>query len=353
MSRSPEKHSYLLFELTKRCQNSCVFCYNVWKETASYPQEELDTDGTIAILDRVIDATRCKFIGLTGGEPLLKEGVLEIAAHISARGVAPVLISNGKLLAGGMAERLVAAGVRYFEVSLHSHQEAVHDRLVGRRGSFQEALDAILAVKAAGGQVNTVFVATNDNIGSFKEYIELNALLRVDWILFNRVACGGTCIASFTEMAPPPAALEAALRSCAPLAERYRIGISVGVQIQPCLVDLGDIDNIRTGFCPLNGSLKDNSYFVVDPAGNLRMCNRSRTILGNLQEHRFAELLGHPAIDEICAAIPEICHGCKLAETCAGGCKADALSCFGTLDRPDPYLEVWRGQAREGFLREE
>ena len=139
------KHRYLLYEVTKRCQNSCVFCYNVWKETADYPQGELSTEDSLRMLDSVFQATGCEFIGLTGGEPLLRDDIFEIASFIASRKVLPVLISNGRLLTRETVARCMDSGVSYFEVSLHPHQPAVHDAL--------KAADMLAAEKKASVEV--------------------------------------------------------------------------------------------------------------------------------------------------------------------------------------------------------
>jgi radical SAM protein with 4Fe4S-binding SPASM domain len=198
-----------------------------------------------------------------------------------------------------------------------------------------------------GGNVSAVFVATRKNIGGLRRYVELCALLKVTWILFNRIACGGSCLADFATLAPSPSQIRDALDESAPLAEKYKIGLGVGVQIQPCLLDLSKYPNVRTSFCPLNNIAGGRTYFAIDPAGNLRMCNRSRILLGNLLERPFAEIVRAREVGEFSKAIPEFCVDCDLARVCAGGCKADALACHGTLDKPDPYLEMWKGEVRK------
>ncbi len=340
-------HQYLLYEVTQKCQNRCVFCYNVWKEDEKYPREELSAAESIELVDKLIRETECKYIGLTGGEPLLRKDIFAIAERISSRDVVPILITNGALLTKHTVRRLIRSGVKDFEVSIHSHEREIHDELVGRTGSYDEALDAILNVKEHGGNVSAVFVATRRNIQGLKPYVEFCALLRVTWILFNRIACGGTCLRDFASLAPSPLELQAALDVAAPLADRYKIGLGVGVQIQPCLLDLAKYPNVRTSFCPLNNIEGGRTYFAVDPAGNLRMCNRSRIILGNVREDRFDDAASNPIVSETARAVPEFCLDCNLARVCGGGCKADAFACHGTLSKPDPYLEMWKGDVRK------
>ncbi|HUV36261.1 MAG TPA: radical SAM protein [Patescibacteria group bacterium] len=335
-------HQYLLFELTKRCQNNCAFCYNVWKEEGDYPQEELSFEETVVVLRNAIRGSGCKNIGLSGGEPLLKKGFFEIASFVSSQGVTPILITNGKLLTREAVAEAMECGVGYFEISLHSDDRSIHDGLVGRRGSFDEVIDAILNVREAGGQVYTVFVATKKNVRTFKNFVELNALLGVRWILFNRVACGGSCLPDWISLAPSPSDLQQALDEGVPVAEKYKIGLSAGVQVQPCLVDLSKYGNFLSAHCPLNENGTGHTYFTIDPAGNLRMCNRSKIILGSLLKEEFGAISESPVVKEFRAAVPDFCLDCKLAAVCSGGCKADAMSYYGTLSKPDPFLELWK-----------
>jgi hypothetical protein len=56
------------------------------------------------------------------------------------------------------------------------------------------------------------------NIGTFKSFVELNALLGMKWILFNRIACGGSCLADYASLAPSPADIQRTLDESVPVA---------------------------------------------------------------------------------------------------------------------------------------
>ncbi|HVP57275.1 MAG TPA: SPASM domain-containing protein, partial [bacterium] len=112
-------------------------------------------------------------------------------------------------------------------------------------------------------------------------------------------------------------------------------------------VDLSQYEKVYSGFCPLNDPESDGSYFAIDPAGNLRMCNRSKIILGNLVEQSFNEIARSPEVGEFGDAVPTFCRDCQLATSCAGGCKADAMSAFGDLTRPDPYVEMFKSEVKK------
>jgi radical SAM protein with 4Fe4S-binding SPASM domain len=79
--------------------------------------------------------------------------------------------------------------------------------------------------------------------------------------------------------------------------------------------------------------------------GNLRPCNHTPTILGNLLEEPFADLVAADRMASFTAAVPDFCAVCRLRKTCQGGCKAAAQVCYGSLDAEEPFLRQGRAVA--------
>ncbi len=342
----PERQfRYIQLELTDACNHRCSFCYNVWKEDAAYPSGHLGPDETIALVDRIVDQTHCEYVSLTGGEPLLRKDIYAIIERIASRDVKVILITNGNLLTGETVRRCLDAGLMSFEVSLHSSSAEAHDGLTGTPGSFEKAVSGLAEVANAGGHASTVFVATSRNVGDLPGTLELNALLRSRFLLFNRVACGGEGLERWETISPSPARTRQVLMESIPIAEKYAIRIGSGVQMPPCLMSHSGIDGITFKFCPLNAPIKDHTYTTVDPRGNLRMCNRSKIILGNvLTDAPIPRLMESEPVRRFSTAIPAFCRGCEYERECAGGCRADSHSLWGVFDRPDPWIERWRDQ---------
>lgn len=71
---------------------------------------------------------------------------------------------------------------------------------------------------------------------------------------------------------------------------------------------------------------------------NLRPCNHTPTVLGNVWQQDFTSLIASPSLDEFVAATPELCAVCELRRKCQGGCKAAAQVCCGNLCAPEPFL---------------
>jgi radical SAM protein with 4Fe4S-binding SPASM domain len=112
-----------------------------------------------------------------------------------------------------------------------------------------------------------------------------------------------------------------------------------------CLFDTSGYQRLGFAFCAAD---TDRAYFTMDPLGNLRPCNHSPTILGNIGERSFAELATGTRMREFMAARPTFCAGCVREEFCLGGCKAaaEAEACFGSLTAMDPFLAAFHHQAQ-------
>ena len=112
--------------------------------------------------------------------------------------------------------------------------------------------------------------------------------------------------------------------------------ISCSIAIQPCLVNIDAYPNLNFGFCAAG---TQHAYYTLDPFGNLRPCNHTTMILGNLLEEAFADLIAPERLAPFVEAVPDFCFPCKLRNTCKGGCKAAAEVCYGSLRVEEPFLK--------------
>ncbi len=120
--------------------------------------------------------------------------------------------------------------------------------------------------------------------------------------------------------------------------------MSCAIPMPPCLLDHERWPDMDFGFCSAG---TDEAYYTLDPSGNLRPCNHSALVLGNVRERGFWELARSPRMAAFCAARPSFCEDCDLVDTCLGGCKAAAEVCGGDVWRCDPFLNAFRGQAQK------
>src|SRR6059036_2931992 len=99
------------WNLTKRCNLECAHCY-----IAAGPREsaatELDTAACLEIVDQLLAVNPAPLIILSGGEPLLRQDLAEIAHYATVNGATVVVGTNGTLLTEERIVRLKQAGVR-------------------------------------------------------------------------------------------------------------------------------------------------------------------------------------------------------------------------------------------------
>lgn len=332
-----------MFEITQRCNHDCLHCYNCWKNPIDYPMGELGTADTLDMLARFLDQTRARLVTLSGGEPLLRPDVYEIIDSVRGRGAAVNLISNGSLLDDAAIARLGGERISVFEIPLLSCERAIHDRLSGAAGAFDNATLAIASLKAAGQRVVAVFVATKLNLATWHATAELAVALGADGIMLNRFNPGGRGRENVELLQAAPAELRALLDDANAFSAEYNYSIACSIAMPPCLFDHAAWPRLSFGFCAAGTS---RAYYTLDPLGNVRPCNHSGLILGNIRQTPFAKMARSAAMKEFMSARPALCRGCRMEDTCQGGCKAAAEACCGSTSEPDPFLGAFAGESR-------
>jgi radical SAM protein with 4Fe4S-binding SPASM domain len=334
----------LVVELTWRCDHACGHCYNVWKNPGVPAPEPLPTAALLSLLDRVVDEAHLSLLTLTGGEPLLHPGFFEVVEHLAPR-VGLNLITHGGHLDDHTIARLVPDRIRTWELPLLAGRRALHDALSGRPGAFDRATAAMAALKAARQRVVAVFVALRPNLAELERVVELCVALGVDGLMLNRFNPGGAGARGIAALQADPSALQTMLDEAEALAARWDLPVACSIALPPCLLDLSRHLHLTAGFCALG---TENAYYTVDPAGRLRPCNHSPTILGDLQTQPLRALLDGAELEAYVAARPAACAGCALERRCQGGCKAAAEACVGSPWEPDPFLGSFMHLGRLG-----
>jgi radical SAM protein with 4Fe4S-binding SPASM domain len=296
------------------------------------------------ILGRVIAETDCHSISLSGGEPLLRDDVLDIAAFVKNRGVKVCLLTNGTLLTPEIVDRCMAVGIDAFQVSLLGDTPELHDRMAGV-DAFERVVEAVLRVNARGGTVHANFVATAENVERFASALELCVLLGIRHVSFDRFVPGGAGLRGWEDLLPAPDALAESLAAADVVAGRYNLSVKVSTPVLPCLVDTSAFRHIRFGSCAVGRA--DHTLFCIDPEGNVKVCSHSPHVLGNLLEKSFSEIIDDPFYTEFVNALPPHCTGCARADDCRGGCRSSAHVCYGSLQSEEPYLQLWKSRARK------
>ncbi|MGQ9843424.1 MAG: radical SAM protein [Spirochaetota bacterium] len=160
----------IFWELTKRCNLRCVHC-----RAESYDTEfanELSTQQIYSVIDSIARNYR-PIIVLTGGEPLYRKDVFDIAGYAKVKDLPIALATNGTLIDEQIAQQIKASGFERVSISLDGPDAQTHDSFRGIPGSFDKALHAakLLVEAAVPFQFNTTI--TKRNVHSIEAILKL------------------------------------------------------------------------------------------------------------------------------------------------------------------------------------
>lgn len=151
--------SYVRLSVTDRCDLRCRYCM---AETMSFlPRADLLTFEEIEALVDILIARGVRKLRLTGGEPLVRRGILDLVRTLGTRigqGLDELTLTTNATQLAGAAESLFASGVRRVNVSLDS-RESERFAQITRRGRLDQVLAGIAAANAAGLAVKINMVA--------------------------------------------------------------------------------------------------------------------------------------------------------------------------------------------------
>jgi AdoMet-dependent heme synthase len=150
----------IFWESTAGCNLACIHCRRVTVADQLLPQD-LSTAEALSLIDQVAAFARPIFV-LSGGEPLFRPDIFEIARHATDSGLIVALATNATLIDAAVARRIAESGVRRVSVSFDGADAATHDLFRGS-GAFDRALAGIEHLRGAGVpfQVNTTVARHN------------------------------------------------------------------------------------------------------------------------------------------------------------------------------------------------
>ena len=173
--------------LTYRCNNRCPHCY-VARPT-DHP--EMDTATWKAVIGRVWDVG-VPHVCFTGGEATLRDDLPQLVTYAQERGLVTGLLTNGRRLSdAAYTATLVAAGLDHVQITLESHDEAIHDLMVAAPGAWAETVEGVRNAVAAGLYTTTNTTLTRHNVPGIRETVALIASLGVPTFSCNSLIYSG------------------------------------------------------------------------------------------------------------------------------------------------------------------
>ncbi|HLJ37301.1 MAG TPA: pyrroloquinoline quinone biosynthesis protein PqqE [Steroidobacteraceae bacterium] len=324
---------WLLLELTYRCPLHCVFCYN--------PTELARTGAELATADwiRVLREARSLGsvqLGLSGGEPLMREDLEALVAEAHALGYYINLITSGVGMTEERIGALKRAGLDHIQLSFQDSTREMNDFLSSTRTFELKAQVAALIRKYDYPMVlNVVLHRLNiDHVGEILEmaermgaqYVELANTQYYGWAWLNRA-----------QLLPSRAQLTRAEE----VTQRFRE--RVGGRMQVYFV-VPDYFETRPKAC-MNGL--GSVFLAIAPDGTALPCHAARMLPGlnlpNVREHDVRAIWYHSAAFNQFrgeAWMKEPCRHCPERSKDHGGCRCQAYLLTGDAANADPVCEL-------------
>jgi AdoMet-dependent heme synthase len=150
----------IAWEVTRSCNLSCVHC-RAASQLGPYAGE-LSTGECKKLMDDIESVSKPVII-LTGGEPLLRPDIFEIAAYGTQKGLRMVMATNGTLVDETTAHRMIESGIQRVSISIDGRDAESHDAFRNQPGAFDGAMRGIDAMKSVGMefQINTTITTAN------------------------------------------------------------------------------------------------------------------------------------------------------------------------------------------------
>ena len=161
----------VFWNITDRCNLSCTHCYSK-SGPGRTTEGELTTAEALIVIDDLVDLG-VPLILFTGGEPLLREDIWELARYAGNRGLKMALSTNGTLITPEIARRIKDCGIEYAGISLDGAQAGTHDRFRNSPGAFKKTIAAFTACKEARLRCGVRLTLTKENCQELGDLVDL------------------------------------------------------------------------------------------------------------------------------------------------------------------------------------
>jgi len=337
---------WLAWEITRRCNLKCVHCRSS-SELAVEGHPDFSLDEAKRVLDDIASYAS-PVVVLSGGEPLLRKDVFDIAAYGVGKGLRMCLATNGTLVTEEICGKIKEVGIKMVSLSLDGASAPIHDDFRSQPGAFDGTLNAAALFKKHDIKflINSSFTKRNkDEIPKiYKLAKELGATA---WYMFMIVPTGRG--EDIMEELIPPQMYEELLEwhyemekgedellvrpTCAP--SYYR------VVLQKAKAEGSDYKrrNLQFSTGGSKGCLAGQLICLIDVDGNILPCSYFPKAAGNIREQSFKDIWENSSLFQEMRDFKSYkgrCGSCEYVNVC-GGCRARAYAVSGDYMAEEPF----------------
>ncbi len=387
----PAKARLIFWEVTKGCNLRCVHCRATATQLSS--PSDLSTKTALGIIDQIAAAAN-PILVLSGGEPLFRSDIFQLARYATDKGLRVALATNGTLVTKEVARMIVDAGVKRVSISLDGADAETHDSFRGIPGAFEAAVYGLRNLKALGMSVQINMTIARHNAHQLPQVLDLAKSLGADALhtfLLVPVGCG---VDIADEQMVPPAEYEKMLNwfydrsleggielkaTCAPhyfrvvrqrraaegrsaraaaearAAQHANDAAAIGpadmmmpgatgILLQPGAAPVGHHSGHPAGHpsdmsAMTKGCLAGTGVCFLSHEGEVFPCGYLPVIAGDLRKQTFAEIWDHAEVFRQLRETDNLkgkCGCCEFRNVCMG-CRARAFAATGDFLDEEPF----------------
>jgi pyrroloquinoline quinone biosynthesis protein E len=320
----------LLAELTHRCPLRCPYCSNPLD--LDRRSHELDTATWKRVFSEA-SALGVLHVHLSGGEPTVRQDIVELTAHCAQLGLYTNLITSGVGPAEERLDALSDAGLDHVQLSIQAAHSTNAEQIGGLAGAHPRKLDFARRVVERGMPLTVNAVIHRGNIGEVGDIIDLAVAMQAKRVEIAHTQYYGWAQVNRSALMPTREQADASIALVEAARQRLKGQI---------VIDLVLPDYYSNYPKPCTGGWGRRTLNVT-PSGRVLPCHAAETIpelvFWSVSEHSLADVWwSSPAFNAFRGTdwMPEPCRSCERKERDWGGCRCQALALAGDAAATDP-----------------
>lgn len=349
----------IFWNLTGRCNLSCTHCYNSSGQDAD-TTGELSTEEALSFIDDC-SGLKVPVILLSGGEPLMRVDLWELAEHAHSLGIKTALSSNGTLITPEVARKIRDTGIGYVGISLDGSTAETHDQFRNSPGSFERAIRAFQNCHEAGVRCGVRVTLNRQNHHELEHLIDIALNIGACRFCVYWLVPSGRGTKPYQDLQLEESEVFAALDILHRYAEKIDPSVMEFLTVDAPqdaihLLEMmersgsGDLEEARTLVSSMKGGCSAGIRVAnVNQYGEVYPCQFAQDpefLIGSVREHSFSDLWNDPENPVLAIFrskqehLSGRCRSCSYLDLCGGGCRIRAYRQEGTIGGDDPFCFI-------------
>ncbi len=352
--------SIAIWNFTNRCNLSCMHCYS------KADLDAVDTLTTEKILQTLpeLKENGVKFIIFSGGEPLTRKDIFDIARACKKEGIITYLSTNG-LYIGPRNARKILDTFNYVGISIDGNEKS-HDRFRGLKGSFRQSMEAVRLLNSfQSTKVGIRFTITKETYDDLPFIFDLAEKEKIPKLYISHLVYSGRGLENFDmdlTKEQRREAVEYILEKAFAYYETKRdIEIVTGNMEQDAILFLKRFgerfprhkERMRQRLREWGGNSAGRKLLNIDSEGNVKPDPFFPKIVGNILQESFSDIWTNapdPLLQKLRTHPREIsgkCENCTWLDICNGGSRSRAYAIYGDIWAEDPSCYLTENEIKE------